>query len=136
MFYAIRPETSLRGLPRDTEKVHLIRPISHTKLRALVQRCPQLQEIGMSPTVEKRLTSPSKELLHKKGVKVVRFHRPGRALNIDMGAIRQIADLKRDFLSLREIATRTGIPKSTVHYLLTKSKRQKVHHHKKIMYVQ
>ena len=136
MFYAIRENTPIGSLPKETEKAHLIRPISHAKLRRLLVRCPHLNELGMSPSVEKRLTLESRALLQKKGIEMVRAHRPGRALNIDMNAIRQIADLKKDFLSVREISARTGVPKSTIHYLLTKSKRQKVRHAKKIMYVE
>jgi hypothetical protein len=135
MLYAIRENTSVSTIPMEMEGIHLVRPISTKKLKAIFQRCANLREIGASPSVEKRLAPKAVALLKKKNVPIVRVHRAGRALKLDLGTIQKIVELKKDFLSVRKIGEMTHVPKSTVHYLLKKSKRQKVKKGKQVIYV-
>lgn len=135
MFYAIRAQTPVSTIPSETDHIHLVRPISTKKLKAILQRCPNVEEVGASVSVEKRLAPDAVELLKKKGIPVVRAYRAGRALSIDLDMIRKIAELRKDFQSMREIQKKTGVPKSTIHYLLKKAKRTKVKKGKHVIYV-
>ncbi len=136
MFYALREKTPLSSVPVDTERVHLVRPLSEKSIRALLSRCPHLREVGASPSVEKRLTDETKALFKEKGIGLSRVHRAGRALSLDLETIRQISELRKDFLSVRKISEKTKVPKSTIHYLIKKSKRTKFKEGKNIIYVQ
>ncbi len=136
MLYAIRAHTPVSTIPADIERVHLVRPISTKKLKAILARCSSIQEIGASISVEKRLAPDATQLLKKKGIPVVRAHRAGRALHMDLETIKKIAELRKDHLSMREITKRTGVAKSTIHYLLKKAKRTKVKKGKHVIYVQ
>ncbi len=135
MHYVVGENTPLGTLPADLEQVHLTRPLSGKKLKLILQRCPSLRVIGLSPSVEKRLAPETRKILNESGIGLARNHRAGRALNIDLNQIKTIADLRKDFLSMREISKRTGIPKSTIHYLLKKAKRTKLKKGKQIIYV-
>ncbi len=135
MFYAVRENTPVSSLPLDLEHIHVVRPLSTKKMIGILQRCKRLNEIGASPTIEKRFTPKTKKMLIEKGISLVRMHRPGRAIHVDLQKITQIVDLKRDFLPVREISERTGVPKSTVYYLLKKAKREKVKSGKNVIYV-
>lgn len=135
MHYVVEEHTPVGTLPSDLEQVHLTRPLSGKKLKLVIQRCPSIRTIGMSPSVEKRLAPGTRKWVNEKGISLVRNHRAGRALNIDLSQIKTIADLRKDFLSMREISKRTGIPKSTIHYLLKKAKRTKLKKGKQVIYV-
>lgn len=135
MHYVVRENTPLSTLPGDLEQVHLTRPLSGKKLKLILQRCPGLKVIGLSPSVEKRLAPEARKMLTENRISLTRNHRAGRALNIDLSQIKAIADLRKDFLSMREISKRTGIPKSTIHYLLKKAKRTKLKKGKQVIYV-
>ncbi len=135
MQYAIREHTPISTLPKDLSEVHLVRPISAKKMMAILVQCPGISMVGASSSVEKRLAPKTRDVLQKHHIHVKRNHRPGRALNVDLEKIRLIADLRKDFLSMREIEAKTGVPKSTIHYLLKKAKRQKIHKGKNVIYV-
>ena len=135
MQYAIREHTPVSTLPKELSEVHLVRPISAKKMLAILQQCPSLNMVGASSSVEKRLAPKTREVLQKHRIHVKRNHKPGRALNVDLEKIKLIADLRKDFLSMREIEAKTGVPKSTIHYLLKKAKRQKIHKGKNVIYV-
>ncbi len=135
MQYAIREHTPISTLPKDLSEIHLVRPISAKKMAAVLVQCPNISYVGASSSVEKRLAPKTRDVLQKHRILVKRNHRPGRALNVDLEKIRLIADLRKDFLSMREIEAKTGVPKSTIHYLLKKAKRQKIHKGKNVIYV-
>ncbi|MFH0970001.1 MAG: hypothetical protein V1776_00895 [Candidatus Diapherotrites archaeon] len=136
LFYAIREATPISTIPVELTRIHLVRPISTKKLGAILAHCPHLVEIGASPSVEKRLAPKAVELVKKHKIVLVRAHRAGRALNLDLETIRTISDLRKDFLSVRKISERVHVPKSTVHYLVKKSKREKIKKGKHVIYVQ
>lgn len=136
MYYALRENTPLTGIPADTEKIHLVRPLSRKRLRAILSRCPHLHTIGASVSVVKRLHPEARKLLEEKHVTLTKANRAGRAIHIDLETIREIADLRKDFLSMRKIAEKTGVAKSTIHYLLKKAKREKIRKGKNVIYVQ
>jgi hypothetical protein len=136
MLYAIRAHTPVSTIPSDIERIHLVRPISTKKIKAILSRCPSILEIGASVSVEKRLAPDAVQLFKKKGIPIVRAHRAGRALHMDLETIRKIAELRKDHLSMRDITKRTGVAKSTIHYLLKRAKRTKVKKGKHVIYVQ
>ncbi len=135
MQYAIRENTTVSSLPKELTEIHLVRPISSKKMENILQQCPGITLVGASSSVEKRLSPKTRVLLQKHRIHVKRNHKAGRALNIDLEKIRLIADMRKDFLSMREIETKTGVPKSTIHYLLKKAKREKIRKGKNVIYV-
>ncbi len=135
MQYAIRENTPVASLPKDLGEIHLVRPISSKKIAMILQQCPHIETVGAASSVEKRLSPKARELLQKHRIHLKRNHKAGRALNIDLEKVRLIVDLRKDFLSVREIETKTGVPKSTIHYLLKKAKREKIRKGKNIIYL-
>ncbi len=135
MYFAIREKTVVGSIPTDAEKIHLVRPISTKKIKEILSRCTHLQIISASASVQKRMRPEAKSFIQKKNIKMEHAHRAGRALNLDLQKIKEIVDLKKDFLSIRKISQKTGVPKSTIHYLLKKAKRLKVKKGKQVVYV-
>ncbi len=136
MYFAIREHTPIASMPREIDRIHLVRPISGKKMKEILSHCPGIKTISASTSVQKRLLPKTKELIQKKDIQLVHAHRAGRALNLDLQKIKEIVDLKKDFLSMREISAKTGVPKSTIHYLLKKAKRHKIKKGKHVVYVQ
>lgn len=135
MQYAIRENTPVSTLPKELTEIHLVRPVSTKKIKGILQQCPGIDIVGISSSVEKRLSPKTREVLQQRRIKFVRNHKAGRALNVDLEKIRIIADLRKDFMSVRKIQEKTGIPKSTIHYLLKKAKREKIRKGRNIIYV-
>ncbi|MDP2666356.1 MAG: hypothetical protein Q8P05_02545 [Candidatus Diapherotrites archaeon] len=135
MHYAIRPDTPIAGLPHDLHAIHLVRAISARKMEAVLKHCPHLEEIRVSPSVRKRLSPRVNTLLTKHAIRIGGGAKAGRALGINLATVQAIADLKKDFLSVRAISAKVGVPKSTVHYLLKKAKREKIRNGRHVIHV-
>ena len=55
--------------------------------------------------------------------------------NLDLEKIKQVAEYHKDHLSFRKIEKLTGIPKSTIHYLIRYAERSKVKSGKQVVYL-
>ncbi len=98
--------------------VHLARPVSLSALEKIVSRMKP-REISMAPSTYERLSRRAKEFLKSKGIKVVLEKNPGRSARMDKESLEAILELRKAGYSIRRISEETGIPKSTVHYILT-----------------
>ena len=65
-------------------------------------------------------------LIEKKGIEIKKDSKRGRAIETKFDTILKIIELKKDYLSTRKIQEQTGIPKSTVYYLLKYANRDKI----------
>jgi hypothetical protein len=134
MYLAVRENTPISALAEGLTRIHLVRPVSYKKMAEILSRCPQIDRISSSPSVQRRLSPKTRELLKEKRIHLEQHHNAGRAVGIGLDKIRKVADLRKDFLSLRKISKETGIPKSTIHYLIKKAKRKKIKRGKHIFY--
>lgn len=125
MKYAITERTNVENIPRDTAEIHLVRPIKWDKIYSLITRCP-IKIITLSTSCLKRLPRKTQKRLKDKGVSLSIEKRRGRAIDIPMEKLLQIIDLRKDYQTVREIERLTGVPKSTVHYLLKYADRGKI----------
>jgi len=131
---AISEDTEIDKVPRDTTEVHLVRPIKKEKLDALFARCA-IKKISLSGSCLKRLPSKAQKKIKQKGIEITVEKRRGRAIGIPLEKIAQVAELRKDYQTIREIERITGIPKSTVHYLLKHADRGKVRKGSMILYL-
>lgn len=134
MKYSITEFTDIDKIPKDTVEIHLVRPIKKDKLLALVTRCP-IKTITLSTSCLKRLPIKTQKKLKEKGISLGIEKRRGRAIDIPMDKMLQIIELKKDFQTVREIEKITGIPKSTVHYLLKYADRGKIKKGQNVVYL-
>ena len=134
MKYSITEETNIDSIPKDTVEIHLVRPISWTKLNSLTGKCP-IKTITLSNSCLKRLPTKTQKKLKEKGISLALEKRRGRAIDIPMDKMLQIIELRKDYQTVREIEKITNIPKSTVHYLLKYADRGKIRKGANVVYL-
>jgi len=131
---ALYPETQVSELPEGIDSIHIVRPVTKKKL-ALLFKNSRISSVSMSASCFKRVSPATKSFLEKKGVKIEVKTERGRAISIPLKKMLNAIEMRRDFRSLREIEEATGIPKSTVHYLVKYSQRKKVKNGKSTIYL-
>lgn len=134
MKYAITESTNIDNIPRDTAEIHLVRPIKWDRIQALVTRCP-IKTITLSNSCLKRLPRKTQKKLKEKGITLGLEKRRGRAIDIPMDKMLQIIELRKDYQTVREIEKITGVPKSTVHYLIKYADRGKIKKGNNVVYL-
>lgn len=134
MKYAITEHTNIDSIPKDTTEIHLVRPIKWDNLNTLITKCP-IRTITISTSCLKRLPSKTQKKLKDKGITIGLEKRRGRAIDLPMDKMLQIIELRKDYQTVREIEKITGIPKSTVHYLLKYADRGKIKKGQNVVYL-
>lgn len=132
---SVNENTKIASIPSDIEEVHIVRPLSHKKIEAILKRCKELRGISMSKSTYKRIARKVLRLFKEKGIEIKIAEERGRAIGIPLEKMMQAIEMRKDFRPLREIEQVTGIPKSTVHYLAKYSLRRKIKRGKTIIYL-
>lgn len=135
MKYSFCPETEIKTIPVNAEKIHFTRPIKEAKLKELLNK-RKIKEISLSESTLKRMKPKAVKLIEKKGITVKKESKRGRAIKAGFDSILKIIELKKDYLSTRKIEKQTGIPKSSVHYLLKYANRDKIKKKKQTIYLE
>lgn len=128
-------KTSIEKIPRETEKIHITRPVPVNALKKILKKCPNLKEISISNSARARLSAKTVALMSEKRVKVFTETDKGRPISIPLEKMRQAIEMRRDFRTLRSAEEVTGIPKSTIHYLEKYSKRRKIKKGNTVIYL-
>ena len=132
---SVYPNTKPGSLPEGTDNIHLVRPLGTKKLGSLLKKNSGIQTISMSKSCAKRLSPKLKKLLEEKRIEMLTGNERGRAISIPLEKMLNVIEMRRDHRSLREIEGSTGVPKSTVHYLVMHSQRKKGKNGKNIIYL-
>jgi len=135
MKIAIKQETNANQLPRDTEDIHMVRPVKQKTLKEIVEKCAALKKISLSKSTLARLPEKTKKLLKEKRMELNIESSRGRAIGIGLEKMLHVIEMRKDHQPLREIENITGIPKSTVHYLVKYSQREKIKKGKDVVYL-
>jgi hypothetical protein len=131
---AIDENTKIGQVPKDTNKIHLVRPVKKELLDDLLNNRP-VQEITLSESCYKRMPKKAIDKIKEKNIKLLTEKRRGRALNVSMDTMLEIIELRKDYQSIREIEKVTGVPKSTIHYLLKYADRGKIKKGNTVIYL-
>jgi len=126
MKVSLYPGTNIDKIPADVTGIHLVRPVSHEKIEKALEKCGNIREITLSNSCMKRLSGTTKKMLRSKVPRIDVLPTRGRAIEIPMQRMLQAIEMAKDHRPLREIEELTGIPKSTVHYLVRYADRKKV----------
>lgn len=135
MKYPVYPWTSPDSIPKEADAIQLVRPIKVDLLKQLVEKL-SLKEVYLSASCAKRLSSKIKKFLQEKNIQLKQLERRGRAISIGLEKLRQIIEMYRDDKTYREIEAETGVPKSTVHYLVKYADRSKIRLGKNVVYLE
>ncbi len=134
MKYSITDTTNIEKIPRDTQEIHLTRPIKLKKLKALIEKC-SIKRITIATSCLSRLSSKTKKMIKEKGIELGMEKCRGRPISLPLDKLLNIIELRKDFQTLREIEKVTGIPKSTVHYLVKYADRAKIKKDREVIYL-
>lgn len=113
----------LRKGKRTKNEVHLVRPIT---IKEFKQNFAKKKVIYMSKSTYERLAETIKTLISKKKIRIVFEKIPGRPIEKDPSKLHRAVSLYKSGIPLRDIEKKTEIPRSTVHYLVKKAKRNKI----------
>lgn len=133
--YAVTAETAIRKIPAETEEIHLVRPIKKEKLSQLLNKCKSLKRICLSKSCAYRLPAKAKKIFEERGIELVEEQRRGRAINMNLKKLLSIVEMAKDGRPLREIESVSGVPKSTVHYIIKYAQRIKLKDSGQIIYL-
>jgi len=132
---SVTTDTIIKNVPAECSEIHLVRPINDDRIFELLKRCRQLGKITLSKSCLKRLPAKSKKMFKEKKISLEIDSRKGRSIELDFATINKIIELAKDEQSFREIERVTGVPKSTVHYLIKYADRGKIRNGKNILYL-
>jgi hypothetical protein len=134
MRFVIYPETETRQLPANANALHLARPIAAKKLALFLEK-RQIESVSCSESTAKRLKPKHKLVLEQHGLSIEIEKRAGKPIQTDLKKMQLVLEMVHDHRSLREIEKTTGVPKSTVHYLVKYADRGKVKSNGKTVYL-
>ncbi len=101
----------------EGEEVFLPRPVRREVLEELLRRA---KRVYMPPSTYQRISKKVRERYVEK-ISVMSLR--GRYGRHDPETIATVAALRKSGLSIRKIAEEVGLPKSTVHYILTRLRK-------------
>lgn len=136
MKYSMAPGTITSSIPKEAEELHFVRPPRIKSLKAMLRKCRNLRRISLSESCSERLAEKAKKLLRKREIGMSVSSNHGRPIAMEIAKIQEVIGLQKDEKSYREIEGITGIPKSTVHYLIKYAGRGKVRNGKNIVYLE
>lgn len=125
MKYSIWPNANLNQIAKETNELHLVRPIALKKLQLLCLKRP-IQRISCSQSCLKRLKPKTKKWLEEKGISIEVQQKRGRPLKTSLRKMLVVIELAKDHRSYREIERTLEVPKSTAHYLVRYAQRDKI----------
>lgn len=126
MRFTVYPETKLESIPSTAKKLHLARPVSAKFFEKILNHCSLLTTITLSESTKKRIGTKIERQLKEKHIEVEIVQERGRAIEVPLEKIKQAIEMRKDFRPYREIEKVTGIPKSTLHYLVKYSPKAKI----------
>ncbi|MFH1752106.1 MAG: hypothetical protein ABH821_04180 [archaeon] len=132
---SIDTKTKLENVPNTTQEIHLVRPIAGKKLEEIIRKCRDLKTITLSESTLKRLKSNQLKLLKEKKIELKLTSLRGRPLSLKAEKLMKLIEARSYYDSYRKVESETGIPKSTAHYILNYSKRNKVKNNGLIVHV-
>lgn len=125
MKYCIWPNANLNQIAKETDKLHLVRPIAFKKIREICLKRP-VQTISCCPSCFARLKGKTKQWLEEKGIGIKIQQKRGRPLSTPLRKMLAVIELAKDHRSYREIEKTLDVPKSTAHYLVKYAQRDRI----------
>lgn len=114
-------------------KIHFSRPPTASRLSGVLEG--GAPSISMSKSCFERLSAKVRRLLDASDAQIIIKAARGRPINLSPELFLEIVELHRDNRTYRQIEDITGVPKSTVHYLIRYAQRQKLKSGGKIVYM-
>lgn len=115
-------------------ELHITQAFSKKIIEKIISKYKKIKVITASRSTKERLSDATKKLLRKKNISLRLKAEQGRPISISVNKLNKILQMYKDY-SYRELAEKLNVPKSTIHYLIKKSKRKKLKDGSKIIYL-
>lgn len=117
----------------NAAKIHFARPPPLKEIERLL--AGGTREFHMPKSCQERLSKRVAKKISEKGGKIIYENSRGRPIGLGMERILEVIELHNDNRTYRQIEDITGIPKSTVHYLIKYAGRNKIRKGGKTVYL-
>ncbi len=124
----------ISSLDSSCQELHITKSFSIKIITKIITKCKRLKLITLSKTTKNRMGENTKKLLRSKKIALQIKNEQGRPIDIPAAKLKKIIEMHKDF-SYRELEEKLKVPKSTIHYLIRKSKKKKLKDGKKIIYL-
>ncbi|HLC79382.1 MAG TPA: hypothetical protein VJG83_03035 [archaeon] len=114
-------------------KLHFVRAPTISQLQKAISQGSA--KVFMSRSSFGRLSAKARKILDNSALEIVLESVRGRPIEIGAQKLMEIIGLHKDDRTYREIEQITGVPKSTVHYLIKYAERQKIKNGDKMVYL-
>jgi G:T-mismatch repair DNA endonuclease (very short patch repair protein) len=125
---------NIAKIDNNCEELHITKAFSIKIIEKILSRCKRLKIITLSKSTKERMGGHTKKLFKNKKIKLIVKNEQGRPIDIPINKLQKIIEMHKDF-SYRELEEKLKVPKSTIHYLIKKSKKRKLKDGKKIIYL-
>jgi len=131
---SINDAKDINKIEASCQELHITKSFSIKIISKILTRCKRLKLITLSKTTKERIGANTKKLLKSKKIALQIKNEQGRPINIPAAKLKKILEMHKDF-SYRELEEKLKVPKSTIHYLIKKSKKKKLKDGKRIIYL-
>ncbi len=125
---------NISKLDKDCEELHITKAFSIKIIEKIFFKCKKIKTITLSKSTKERIGEKTKSYFKNKKIKLIIKNEQGRPIDIPITKLQKIIQMHKDF-SYRELEEKLKVPKSTIHYLIKKSKKRKLKDGKKIIYL-
>lgn len=116
------------------QELHVTQSFSFKTAEKIYTKCNKLTTITVSKSTRDRISPKTKKYLKSKKISLVTKKEQGRPIDIPINKLNKILEMHKDY-SYRDLEEKLGVPKSTIHYLIKKSKKKKLKNGNKIIYL-
>jgi hypothetical protein len=131
---SLNDSKSINKINNRCTELHITQAFSQKIILKIITKYNNIKIITVSRSTKERLSDATKKLLRKNKIKLYTKKEQGRPISISIVKLNKILHMYKDY-SYRELAEKLDIPKSTIHYLIKKSKRRKIKDGNKIIYL-
>jgi len=124
----------IKSINKDCDELHLTVAVSKKNMQKILLSCKKIKTMTVSKSTKDRISEGTKKLIKNKGINFYIKTEQGRPIDIPIDKMQKIVEMHKDF-SYRDLADKLGVPKSTIHYLIKKSKKKKIKDGNKIIYL-
>ncbi len=124
----------VNNIIKDCIELHLTQAFSEKIISKIIKNHRRLKIITVSKSTKERLSDSTKKLIRSKKINLYIKKEQGRPINISISKLNKILQMYKDY-SYRDLEEKLGVPKSTLHYLIKKSKKRKIKDGNRIIYL-
>jgi hypothetical protein len=126
--------TKIKSINKDCDELHLTIAVSKKSMQKILGACKRIKIITVSKSTRDRISEGTKKIIKNKNINFYIKTEQGRPIDIPIDKMQKIVEMHKDY-SYRDLADKLGVPKSTIHYLIKKSKKKKIKDGNKIIYL-